>query len=606
ERLGQCLSKNFRENKKLFWSGVNRERKSREQLDVRIKDADGNVVTEERAVLDRWSEYYEQLLNVDDGRAAVLMDARVCGINENMRLQMEVSLEDVRKAVKKLKKGKAPGVDGITSEMLCFGGDSVLEWLTRVCRVCMTEGVVPKDWQKAIIVPLYKGKGDRGECKNYRGISLLSIPGKVYGRILIERVRGMTEGMLGEEQCGFRMGRGCVDQVFSLKQLSEKYIGKGKDLYVAYMDLEKAYDRIDRDAMWGVLQMYGINGNLLRAIQSLYADSEGSVRVCREESEWFSVKVGLRQGCVMSPWLFNIFMDGVMKEVREKAGDVGANMWDARRNCEWKVEWMMFADDTVLVGDSEQKLQKLVKEFGSVCKRRKLAVNVGKSKIMRIGKNRTENEMNISLNNNRMEEVECYRYLGVDIAHDGRMNDEVSHRIGEARKVSGALQKLWKNRRMSMEAKVGMYEGIIEPTLMYGCEAWVMNVHERRKVEAVEMSCLRSICGVRRIDRIPNVEIRRRCGKSVGVGERMDQGVLRWFGHVERMGEERLVRRVYDSDVRGMRGRGRPRKCWMDGVREVLNRKGLDIQEAKVCVQDRSEWRSVCRGVRRAAGELPV
>ncbi|MEL7302024.1 MAG: reverse transcriptase family protein, partial [Pseudomonadota bacterium] len=606
ERLGQCLSKNFRENKKLFWSGVNRERKSREQLDVRIKDADGNVVTEERAVLDRWSEYYEQLLNVDDGRAAVLTDARVCGINENMRLQMEVSLEDVRKAVKKLKKGKAPGVDGITSEMLCFGGDSVLEWLTRVCRVCMTEGVVPKDWQKAIIVPLYKGKGDRGECKNYRGISLLSIPGKVYGRILIERVRGMTEGMIGEEQCGFRMGRGCVDQVFSLKQLSEKYIGKGKDLYVAYMDLEKAYDRIDRDAMWRVLQMYGINGNLLRAIQSLYADSEGSVRVCREESKWFSVKVGLRQGCVMSPWLFNIFMDGVMKEVREKAGDVGANMWDARRNCEWKVEWMMFADDTVLVGDSEQKLQKLVKEFGRVCKRRKLAVNVGKSKIMRIGKNRTENEMNISLNNNRMEEVECYRYLGVDIAHDGRMNDEVSHRIGEARKVSGALQKLWKNRRMSMEAKVGMYEGIIEPTLLYGCEAWVLNVHERRKVEAVEMSCLRSICGVRRIDRIPNVEIRRRCGKSVGVGERMDQGVLRWFGHVERMGEERLVRRVYDSDVRGMRGRGRPRKCWMDGVREVLNRKGLDIQEAKVCVQDRSEWRSVCRGVRRAAGELPV
>ena len=114
----------------------------------------------------------------------------------------------------------------------------------------------------------------------------------------------------------------------------------------------------------------------------------------------------------------------------------------------------MFADDTVLVGDSEQKLQKLVKEFGSVCKRRKLAVNVGKSKVMRIGKNRDENEMNISLNNSRMEEVECYRYLGVDVSSDGRMNEEVRHRIGEARKVSGALQKLWKNRRISREATV--------------------------------------------------------------------------------------------------------------------------------------------------------
>ena len=133
-----------------------------------------------------------------------------------------------------------------------------------------------------------------------------------------------------------------------------------------------------------------------------------------------------------------------------------------------------------------------------------------------------------------------------------------------------------------------------------------MNVRERRKVEAVEMGCLRNICGVRRVDRISNVEIRRRCGKNVGVGERMDRGVLRWFGHVERMGEERLARRVYDSDVRGLRGRGRPRKCWIDGVREVLERKGLDIQEARVCVQDRSEWRSVCRGDRRAVGGPPV
>ena len=100
--------------------------------------------------------------------------------------------------------------------MLRYGGDSILEWLTRVCRVCLAVGKVPKDWQRAIVVPLYKGKGDRLDCKNYRGISLLSIPGKVYGRILIERVRVMTEGMLGEEQCGFRMGRGCVDQVFTL------------------------------------------------------------------------------------------------------------------------------------------------------------------------------------------------------------------------------------------------------------------------------------------------------------------------------------------------------------------------------------------------------
>merc|ERR1712002_999779 len=105
-------------------------------------------------------------------------------------------------------------------------------------------------------------------------------------------------------------------------------------------------------------------------------------------------------------------------------------------------------------------------------------------------------------------------------------------------------------------------------------------------METVEMNCLSNICGLSGIDRALNVEIRVMCGKNVGVSERMDQGVLRWFGHVVRMGYERLVKRVYDSEVRGVRRRGRPRKSWMNGVNETLKRKGLNIQEAKDSVQD--------------------
>ena len=597
ERDGMNLSRRFRENKKLFWSDVNRKRKQRDQMSMKVRDSDGNMINEESRVKERWTEYFEWLLNVDDGRRAELTESGLEGIHEYANEEFEVSVDDVRKAVNKLKKGKSPGVDGITSEMLKCGGECLLEWLRRVCNVCLLNGKVPNDWMRAIIVPIYKGKGDRSDCRNYRGISLLSIPGKVYGRILIEKVRSMTEGLIGEEQCGFRSGRGCVDQVFVLKQMSEKCVDKNKSLYVAYMDLEKAYDRIDREAMWRVLGMYGINGQLMKAVQSLYEKSEACVRVCREEGDWFEVGVGLRQGCVMSPWLFNLFMDAVMKEVREKAGDVGVMLRDVRQNVEWKVEWLMFADDTVLVGDSEEKLERLVQEFGRVCQRRKLAVNVTKSKVMKVGKNGEENEMNVSLNNRRMEEVETYRYLGVDVSNDGGVGDEVNHRIGEAKKAWGALKDLWKKRYVSREAKVGMYEGIVEPSLLYGCEVWSLKVRDRKRIEAVEMECLRNICGVRRVDRVSNVEVRRRCGKNVSVGQRMDQGVLRWFGHVERMGDDRMAKRVYESDVRGVRRRGRPRKCWMDGVKEVLARKGLNIQEARVSVQDRNEWRSVCRGV---------
>ena len=110
-------------------------------------------------------------------------------------------------------------------------------------------------------------------------------------------------------------------------------------------------------------------------------------------------------------------------------------------------------------------------------------------------------------------------------------------------------------------------------------------------MEAVETNCLRNICSLRRTDRVLNMKIRR-CGKNVNESQGFDQGVLRWFGHVERTGDERMAIRVHESDVKGVR-RGRPRKCWMDEVKEVLARKGLNIQEMKVSVQDRNEWCSI-------------
>ena len=125
---------------------------------------------------------------------------------------------------------------------------------------CLREGSVPKEWKSAFIVPLYKGKGDHLECANYRGISLLSVVGKVYGTILIERIRKSVDRAIGEEQCGFREGRGCVDQIFAVRHLCEKYLGVSKKVYMAFMDLEKAYDRIDRDALWQIMRIYGVGG----------------------------------------------------------------------------------------------------------------------------------------------------------------------------------------------------------------------------------------------------------------------------------------------------------------------------------------------------------
>ena len=157
-------------------------------------------------------------------------------------------------------------------------------------------------------------------------------------------------------------------------------------------------------------------------------------------------------------------------------------------------------------------------------------------------------------------------------------------------------RRVWKKRHIAQKAKVVMHKGITEPSILYGYEVWTLKVHKRKRMEAV-VNCLRNICGLRRIARVPNVEIRSRCGKNVSVSQIIDQSVLRWFGHVERMRDEMIAKRVYESDVRGVGRRGQPRKFWMDGIKDVLAKKGLNIQEAKVSVQDGHEWRSICRGV---------
>ena len=131
---------------------------------------------------------------------------------------------------------------------------------------------------------LHKGKSGKCECSNSRGTSSLSVVGKLYGRVLIKRARDGTEYAIGEEQCGFTQGRGCMDQVFAVRQVCEKYHANKKAVFFAFTDLEKAYDTIDRHGMRQMQRVYGVGGKLLKAVQSFYVESGACVRVGNDGS----------------------------------------------------------------------------------------------------------------------------------------------------------------------------------------------------------------------------------------------------------------------------------------------------------------------------------
>ena len=146
---------------------------------------------------------------------------------------------------------------------------------------------------------------------------------------------------------------------------------------------------------------------------------------------------------------------------------------------------------------------------------------------------------------------------------------------------------------MGIKAKKCLYEGVIVPTALYGAEAWGMRSAERRKVNVLEMKCLRRLVELSRIDRVRNEEVRMRAGIERELASRADQRVLRWFGHVERMDKYCMARRVLMTEVSEGWVPGRLRLGWMDGVKVALGNRGMTEEAAQQCTKNRKEWRAL-------------
>ena len=197
------------------------------------------------------------------------------------------------------------------------GQECSTEMMHVLCEKMFVDKQSPEEWSKAIIVPIYKSK-DKQECGNYRGISLLSIPSKVYTKILQQRIRKYVEESVSEEQAGFRKGRGTIDQLFVIRQLAEKYWEKNQTLFNNFIDFKQAFDSVWQKGLWQVLRNFGIPEDLIQLLEDLYRKTVSAVRIDGELTEWFKVTVGVRQGCNLSPYLFNLILEAMMMEALKK------------------------------------------------------------------------------------------------------------------------------------------------------------------------------------------------------------------------------------------------------------------------------------------------
>src|ERR1700729_2184789 len=306
-------------------------------------------------------------------------------------------------------KNKAPGVDGLTTEAIQACGPSGIKWLTRLFNTAWEERNVPDDWRQALIVPVSKNKGNKRDCGTYRGISLLSHVGKMFAKILEQRIRPIVEPLLSPEQLGFRKGRGCTDAIFALRQISEKTIEHKQQMNIAFVDQEKAFDRVSREILWGILENYGVKGPLLDCVRAIYRESKSAVRTRAGLTNWFPITTGVRQGCVLSQILFIIYMDSITKVDRIPPDDdqlVSLNE-------------LLFADDQCLLHSQSEQLQDHINLLHNSCIQHNMKINIEKTEVMNIS--RENNEISIQTNNQRLKQVHEFKYLGSIFTADGKL-----------------------------------------------------------------------------------------------------------------------------------------------------------------------------------------
>lgn len=603
--------------------------RSKSSISVPIKDDNGQVISDEGLKCKQWEKWGQGVFGVDPqvtGKVESFQRPEEWPIDDPL-IEKKLcygapTIEEIGEMIACLSNNKAADRNNTIAEMLKRLGEGALQQVAAMVREMWIDKVGPESWKVIDIVPIYK-KGDEGVCDNYRPISIIDMFSKACGNLLKDRVSDVVEGKLLEAQAGFRENRSCQDMIFTLRLLRGYSKEVRQTIYGCFVDLRKAYDSVDRETLWKVLERYGVKGDLLEMIKLLYRDLRASIRVGEGRTEEFSLLAGVKQGCVLSPLLFNIYLDFVVRQAIQRFDGAGIAVNKGPGECwfdplEGKrkgmdplgvlvISALLYADDTALVAASYMDLCRMVHVLDEVTKEWGLTISISKTKIMVWEAPEGEVRPPLVLRGEVVEEVDEFKYLGSTFTSKGEDERDVEIRI---KKAWGCFhkwkKKVWRQPGFKLGTKTKVYRMTVIPTLLYGMESWVLTEGEEVKLESTQMRMLRSIMRISLKDHKTNEEIRTMAGVGT-ISSLIRTARLKWFGKVMRMEEERWPKQVlcgYLKEGKG-RGRGRPPLRWTDKVKEDLKMVGLDKESYIPIVMDREKWREVMASIKGKAKAKP-
>lgn len=523
---------------------------------------------------DTWKNYYQKLLTEDRNQFS---QAPTDTMIPDMTQCREIDATEVKEVTKTFKTKKAPGPGGITIELIKYAPDIMYDLLAKLFNRCLRGEEIPDEWNMGYITNIHK-QGSRNECANYRGITVLNTISRIYGKILKKRIEESFKDQ--EEQNGFRAGRSCIDGIFSLRQLMEKRAEHNLETHLVFIDIKKAYDNVPLQKLWTTLATNGVREVHIRALKNIYGNMKSAVKIGSKLTEEFRVTKGLRQGCCIAPTLFKIYLYEALKEWRAKCKGMGIPIGNDY------LYTLHFADDQVICAQDEHDAQYMLNKLTDEYAKWGLDINVNKTEYMVVG----AKGQNLNVKGQNIKCVERYKYLGTLLASSNGYDEEIKVRVGQCRKVIRTLHPIIWNKTLTKRVKRLIYKSIVEPILIYGSDVWTMTARNKMRLQAAEMEYWRRSCGLTKLDKVRNEEIRRRAEVDIDVTETIEVKQLAWYGHLNRMQEERWPKKLWKWQPPVRRKRGRPKARWKEAIEAAMESRGLTNEDTL----DRCQWRLGC------------
>ena len=369
---------------KSYWSLLNKYSSEKKEIICKVTN-------------DAFFDHFSLLNDIQDNEDIAVNinntdDENISDINKE--LNRAFTLEEIDRSIKYLKNNKSSSsFDNILNEYLKNVPENMLQVICKLFNIIWDSGIFPDIWSKGIILPIYKSKGDFNNPDNYRGISILSCFGKLFTSVINNRLNDYLESynIICEEQAGFRKHYSTTDHIFSLKIIIDIFLSKNKKLFCAFVDYSKAFDSVNRVALWQKLVSCNITGNCLRIIQNMYKKAKSCVKTVNDNkmSNFFESFTGVRQGENLSPVLFSLFLNDLNQFMSQKynglsslSNIVSEMLSDDDVEVFLKLFVLLYADDTVIFAENATELQIALNAMFQYCNLWKLKVNSNKTKVV--------------------------------------------------------------------------------------------------------------------------------------------------------------------------------------------------------------------------------